>query len=223
MGVTRAATVTTASGNGAGQATRERIMNVAERLFARRGIDRVSIRDITTAAKVNTAAIHYHFGSKQGLIVAILDRSQAELNRRRAELLDQVEASDTPTLRDVIEALVIPSAQLVADTRGPSRYYIGFISEVAAHPQFMPLVIQATERYSHRFHAALKRVTPHLSDDVRELRFAIAKDMVNRVLGQSATGPVRGWLDQRAPHAVDNLAERLIDFLVGGFAAPAEW
>src|SRR5450631_4411815 len=57
-----------------GDATRKRILKSAERLFAKSGIDAVSIRDITDAAGVNTAAIHYHFGSKSGLIEALLAR-----------------------------------------------------------------------------------------------------------------------------------------------------
>jgi hypothetical protein len=54
---------------------------------------------------------------------------------------------------------------------------------------------------------------------VRELRLALAKDMVNRVLGQP-DGPVRAWIAIRAPGADGPLTERLIDFLVGAFSAP---
>ena len=55
--------------------TRSRILDVAEALFGEQGLDRVSIRDITRTARVNLAAIDYHFGSKEELIAAVPRRS----------------------------------------------------------------------------------------------------------------------------------------------------
>ena len=91
-------------------------MVAAERLFAERGIDAVSIRDITNEAGANSAAIHYHFGSKTALITAILDWRAAAVAARRAEWLARIEAADEPTLREVIEAFVVPTAELANDT-----------------------------------------------------------------------------------------------------------
>jgi AcrR family transcriptional regulator len=209
----------TATDTGVGAATRERLMVAAERLFAERGIDAVSIRDITNEAGANSAAIHYHFGSKTALITAILDWRAADIAARRSEWLLRIEAADAPTLREVIEAFVVPTAELAADDDGGARYHIGFIAAVLANPEHMPLVIEAFEPTTDRWVAALARVTPHLDADVRELRLALAKDMLNRVLGQP-DGPVRAWIAIRAPGADGPLTERLIDFLVGAFAAP---
>lgn len=203
-----------------GAATRERLMRAAERLFAQRGVDGVSIRDITNDAGVNSAAIHYHFGSKAGLVQAILDWRAAEVGRRRARWLARLEAAPAPTLRDVVEALVVPTAEMALGTESGGRYHIGFLAAVLANPALMPLVIEAFEPHTERFRALLARVTPHLPPDVRELRLALAKDMVNRVLGQP-DGPVRRWIALRAPGADAPLTERLVDFLVGAFAAPA--
>jgi AcrR family transcriptional regulator len=209
----------TATDTGVGAATRERLMRAAERLFAERGIDAVSIRDITNEAGANSAAIHYHFGSKAALITAILDWRAADVAARRAVWMGRIEASAEPTLRDVIEAFVIPTAELAADTDDGGRYHIGFIAAVLANPAYMPLVIDAFQPAIDRWVDALARVTPHLRADVRELRLALAKDMMNRVLGQP-DGPVRAWIAIRAPGADGPLTERLIDFLVGAFAAP---
>ena len=63
-------------------------------------------------------------------------------------------------------------------------------------------------------------MTPHLSPDVRALRHALAKDMVNRIFGQP-TGAVQLWLQERAPGAQEHLVDRVIDFLCGAFAAPS--
>jgi AcrR family transcriptional regulator len=210
----------TATDTGVGAATRERLMQAAERLYAERGVDAVSIRDITNDAGANSAAIHYHFGSKAGLITAILDWRAADVAERRAAWMAQIEAADNPTLREVIEAFVVPTAELAADTEGGGQFHIGFIAAVLANPGYMPLVIEAFEPTTDRWVEALVRVTPHLTPDVRELRLALAKDMVNRVIGQPE-GPVRAWIAIRAPGADGPLTERLIDFLVGAFTAPA--
>jgi len=209
----------TATDTGVGAATRERLMVAGERLFAERGIDAVSIRDITNEAGANSAAIHYHFGSKTALITAILDWRAAAVAAHRAEWLARIEAADEPTLREVIEAFVVPTAELANDTDGGGRYHIGFIAAVLANPEHMPLVIDAFEPTTDQWVVALTRVTPDLDADVRELRLALAKDMVNRVLGQP-DGPVRAWIAIRAPGADGPLTDRLIDFLVGAFAAP---
>jgi len=202
-----------------GEATRRRILTVAERLFALRGLDAVSIRDITESAKANTAAIHYHFGSKRKLVVAILERRAGELAERRGVLLDKIESDSHPDLRDVIEAMVLPSAEMVADKRTGGRHYIGFLAGVTSHPEYMPLINQVYDPTVSRYLAALERVTPHLPPDIRALRFALAKLFLNQVLGQPGA-PVHHWLEQQAPGADVNLTDRIVDFLVGAFREP---
>ena len=52
--------------------TKTKILDTAERLFAQKGFDAVSLRNIVEAAKVNLAAVHYHFGSKQALLLSLI-------------------------------------------------------------------------------------------------------------------------------------------------------
>jgi AcrR family transcriptional regulator len=72
--------------------TRERILGVAEALFARHGFDGASLRQVTAAAKVNLAAVNYHFGSKESLIEEVFRRRLDELNRQRLASLAAVQA-----------------------------------------------------------------------------------------------------------------------------------
>ncbi len=202
-----------------GEATRKRILKQAERLFAKKGIDAVSIRDITDAAGVNSAAIHYHFGSKSGLIEALLERWAGELVERRGKILDRIEAQPKVELRDVVDVLVWPMIELGGARRGGGGY-VGFLAAVMNHPEYIPLMNQLYEPDISRTLALLEQVTPHLSSDVRMLRWAIAKDTVNRAVSV-ATSPVHLWLKHYAPHAGDSLGERLVDFLTGAFAAEA--
>ena len=94
--------------------TRSRILDVAEELFSEQGFDRVSIRDITKKARVNLAAINYHFGSKEDLIAAVFERRVVPVNeaqaggagRRRA-----IRQKKNPKLEDILEAFIRPAVQ----------------------------------------------------------------------------------------------------------------
>ena len=206
-------------GNAAGLETRQRIVATAERLFARHGLDAVSVRDITTAARVNTAAINYHFGTKRGLVMAVLERRAEQLGERRAELLDEIERDPSPTLRDVVAALVIPTAELASDRRSGGYFYVGFLATVLDHPEYVKVVANAFDEVTNRYLVALERVTPHLPADVREFRFAFAKDFINRAL--VLPPHVHHWIEQHAPGADEPLTDRIIDFVTGAFAGPA--
>jgi AcrR family transcriptional regulator len=201
------------------RSTTDRILTAAERLYAERGLDAVSVRDITTAARVNTAAIHYHFGSKDGLVAAVLQRRAEQLGGRRDELLREIEASRAPVLRDVVAAMVVPAAELAADRRRGGRHYVGFLAAVLSHPEHIEMVSDVFDPFTTRYLEALERVTPHLAPDVRAFRFAVAKDLVNRSLSRPAA--VHAWLAQHAPGADEPLTDRLIDLLTGAFGAPA--
>src|SRR6266403_224509 len=69
--------------------TASRIIDAAERLFIRDGIDATSLRAVTREAAVNVAAIHYYFGSRDELLAAVLDRIVTPVNDRKIVLLEQ--------------------------------------------------------------------------------------------------------------------------------------
>jgi len=204
--------------NEAGKEKRERLLDAAERLFAERGVDAVSVRDITEAADANTASIHYHFGSKLDLVSAILERRGGALGARRDELLDELEQRPDLALRDVVEVLVRPTAELAAEGEG-GRNYIAFLSMLGNHPELMPVLMNLLDPYTDRFLGVLAKVTPDLPEDVRLLRFAVGKDLINRLLGQPE-GQIRLWVERRSPGTSGFVIDRVIDMLVGIFEAP---
>src|SRR5688500_4953745 len=86
--------------------TRMRLVETAERLFAEQGIDAVSLRDVSAAAgQRNRSAAQYHFGSRQGLVLAILEHRMAAINRDRSARLASDGSAD---IRTLVEALVVP-------------------------------------------------------------------------------------------------------------------
>jgi AcrR family transcriptional regulator len=199
--------------------TRDRLLNSAEQLFALHGLESVSIRDITESADANAAAIHYHFGSKADLVAAIFHRRAETLGQRRSELLTEIEGRDDIDLWDLAEAMVRPTAELAADVDG-GRYYVAFLTALGGNPDLIHVVIDAYEADTQRIQKVLVQVTPDLPQDVRMLRYAIVRDLINRVLGQP-DGQLKQWLSQQNPGAYADIEGRLIDVVVGIFDAPA--
>ena len=68
--------------------TRARIIQAAIELFGEKGVDRVSLRELTAHASVNVASVNYHFGSKEGLAEAVFEKLAHEVNSRRTEELE---------------------------------------------------------------------------------------------------------------------------------------
>src|SRR6476659_1698049 len=136
--------------NEAGHETRARLLDAAEQLFAERGLDAVSVRDITELADANTAAIHYHFGSKQDLIAAVLERRAAAMGERREELLSRLEEQPVVELRDVVQAAIVqPTAELVAEGEG-GRNYVAFLAALGGHAELVALVVDVYDPYTER-------------------------------------------------------------------------
>src|SRR6478752_4721362 len=83
------------SSNAGGRETRRALIRTAERLFAESGIDAVSLRQIGAAAGTrNSGAVAYHFGDKEGLIRAIIDDRQGQIDKRVRELLGELERQE---------------------------------------------------------------------------------------------------------------------------------
>lgn len=95
--------------------TRERLLDAAEVLFGEQGVSAVSVREITAAADANIAAVNYHFGSKDELLLAVLNRRIGPLNAKRLALLDRAsaDAGDGPlTVEAVLGAFVGPTLMM---------------------------------------------------------------------------------------------------------------
>jgi AcrR family transcriptional regulator len=92
---------------------RRQLLDTALRLFAAHGIAAVSLREIRLAAKQrNAGALHYHFGSKEGLLRALLERELPSLVARRRELLAVAAVTPRTDVRSVAAVVVLPFAEM---------------------------------------------------------------------------------------------------------------
>lgn len=112
--------------------TRNQIKAAAQMLFARHGVDAVTVQQIVDAAgQRNNAALHYHFRSKEELIRQMVVDGATVLEERRRDMLGEIEARGGPkTIRELIVVLVMPVIELGDDERW--RGYIRFTSNLQA-------------------------------------------------------------------------------------------
>lgn len=88
---------------------RERVLAVAERLCSEVGLEKISVRDIASEAKVSLSAVNYHFGSKTGLLEHLVRLRFDEIDAVREPMLKRLEASSRPALREILYALFAPN------------------------------------------------------------------------------------------------------------------
>jgi AcrR family transcriptional regulator len=190
--------------------TRERLIEAAERLFAERGVDAVSLREITRASGAkNAIALQYHFDDRAGVVQAILDKHSRDVDARRHAILDQYEAGDGSDIRLLAAALVRPLAAKLADPDGGCEF-LQIYADLLNRPK---PVLAATEPFEESLGRWRELVEPLLTEDAARLhrRFtAIAYTAVE--LGRRA---------RASPHADDRLfTSYLIDVVTAILAAP---
>ena len=209
--------------------TAELIIEAAERLFAERGIDGVSLREINRAAgQNNTAAVQYYFGDRGGLVQAILARHREDDEHRRHALLDEYEHRAEPDLWSLAGALVEPLAAKLHDPDGGRAYLQiaaehysrpGTAEELIAHPpanssmmrwhRLVDELVRAEERtvLHSRFPAlrfalvelARRAAAPPRRDDT--LFVSHLTDLVSAVLAAEPSDRTLGLLARRKRNA----------------------
>src|SRR5260370_14085606 len=115
--------------------SRERLILAAERLFAERGIDGVSLREINKAAgQKNVSGLQYHFGTKKDLLAAVFSHRVPGIEvRRRAMLKELRQSGSASDLREILKAMVTPFAEQL-NSGGNERAYVRFVAKLYSHP-----------------------------------------------------------------------------------------
>lgn len=127
--------------------TRRHIVDAAEALFAEHGVDNVTLLDIARASgQKNRNAPQYHFGDKAGLINAVLDKHSDLISARRQAMMEALQAKTSPTLRELVEAYVLPVAQHVDSTEN-SLTYLLLNSQLLTSGAFAGLTQERANRY----------------------------------------------------------------------------
>ncbi len=144
--------------------TRRRLLEAAERLFAKKGFNATTLRELTREASTNLAAVNYHFGSKEGLLVQVLDRGLRPINEERMELLRRARETygDSPIpVRVLLHAFFAPAVRLLTSEH-PGLPNILLRLNLEPHPEAQARVVEWLRPVAEAFADALHESLPHL-------------------------------------------------------------
>lgn len=150
--------------------SKRKLLDAAEQLFADRGFDAVSVRDITQVAKANVAAVNYHFGSRDGLISLVVMRYITPVNEERIARLDVLEKKfpgKVVPLEEIIDALVRPLAGIVRKSELSERLFCKLMGRIfSMQGEGMPEALEEQIRaLSDRFTKAFARALPGIGEE----------------------------------------------------------
>jgi len=202
-------------------ATRERLLNAAERLFAAKGFAGTSVREITSAAGTNIASVNYHFGGKQNLYREVFHRRLASLRELRTSRLSEAlqTAGDGATLELVVSTFTAAFLEpLIHDSEG--RLFIELMAREMLSPHLPREVFfeEMIDPVQKSLAVALRRVEPRLDD-------SSARNCVHSIVGQLThvihLSRLRLGVDSELwPTAeLQRIADHIIRFSVGGVRA----
>ena len=199
---------------------KDRILEVAERIFAEQGLEAVSLRAVTAEAGVNIAAVNYYFGSKAALLQAMTQRYFLDVNKEQLRRLDELEGHISPSsVRDILVAYASPIFDVFDSPRG--REWVQTLMMIrSARLSGAEVVMEgeAGTEVTSRYYEALRRALPHLSADELWWRFERTHGLLMANQGRRTV---------HAPHEENkgktSRDERtwLITFLVGALRADA--
>ncbi len=212
---------------GADSATRQQLLEAALLLFARYGVEAVSIREITKAAgQANQSAVHYHFTDRDGLVMAVIDHvceQLAPLQAQASAQLSAIAATRAPTVREVVTLGFQPLVQLhMASSSG--RVALRFLSRLlwqSGTQAFDRMILRLWPYFQQQIVPHLEAALPHKPKLAVAVQSMIAVTTVIHMLADTrllANEAVLG-LDQTFRENPGQVAEYFLDFLVGGLTA----
>ncbi|MEQ5838171.1 TetR/AcrR family transcriptional regulator [Paraburkholderia acidicola] len=204
--------------------TKSRILDAAEALFVECGYEAMSLRQITSRAEVNLAAVNYHFGNKEALIHAMLSRRLDRLNEERLKLLERFDAllGSRLTCEHVLGAMFIPALRLSREPRVGGKAFLRLLGRAYTDPSsFIRDFLGAHyASVAERFFEAFQRALPHLPREELGWRLHFAIGALSGVLAGTDTDSLISEFSQGKDMNDLQLIARLASLMVAALKAP---
>ncbi|WP_280418949.1 TetR/AcrR family transcriptional regulator [Nocardia carnea] len=197
--------------------SRQALLEAAEQLYAAHGLEGVSMRDIAAAAgHRNNSAVQYHFGSREGLLMAIFRFRMRTINEvRRAYLDNVVQAGREGDVRALVEAEIRPLTEFLAETPDGS-YYARFLARVSPSVDFTLPELSEVQDAGREIVQRLIDALGHLPRRVALTRIDLMFNMTISALALVEQRRAEG-LPQLS--SFDDTVDHLIDMAVGALLA----
>lgn len=200
--------------------THEVILRTAEALFAQKGIDAVSLNEINKAAgQKNTSSLHYHFGSKEGLIQAIVYSHYAEIETKLQAGMDELEGTGRISRRTLVKTVTAPFIDKLESERGIN--YLRIVTQLLNKSADM-LVVGHPEQEDMarlRVFSFFDRVSGGMPDEVKIARIVLFSSLLFHSLASFAQFEHSGQPNPlgNRDFFVKNLHEVLITMITAPF------
>ena len=208
--------------------TRERILDAAERLFMAHGYEGTSMRQITSEASVNLAAVNYHFGSKEALMQEVFRRRLDWLNEERMRVLNafEREAAGKPLKpSQIVDGFFGTLLRMADDEKRGGMTFLRLLGRTLTDPSEFIRTFLAHEyaEVVDRYKEALFKALPDVPKAEIILRFHFMLGATSyAIAGTDSLRLVTDWQleDAESIDRLDRLVPRLMSFLLGGLRAP---
>jgi AcrR family transcriptional regulator len=198
-------------------ATKDKILDTAERLFGDHGYGATSLRQIITEARVNLAAVHYHFGTKEELLDAVVKRKLTPINAERLKLLDEamVQAGGRPlTIEAFLDAFLRPAVMQA----GKDPAFCRFVGRLHAEDLMPRVIVKNFQEVAARFMSGIFQALPDLPAEELAWRIHFMIGAMAHALKGRPEYPAIGEVASADP---EKLLRYIVQFLSAGFRAPA--
>ena len=206
--------------------TKTRLLDAAESLFSQQGFANTSLRAITTTAKANLAAANYHFGNKEALLSAVLERRLLPLNQQRSARIDQVlsgaaAAGSKPGTEALLRAFIEPTFAFRRDKNGSSEF-ISIVgrSMTSADPVVRDLFLALVQPLFSKLHQALCQALPQLTPELIFTRLFFTMGAMGHCICFPGMSQIFKGHSDFNPEDNDFMTNNLISFVTAGLEAP---
>ena len=199
--------------------TRESIMDSAEGLFSQHGFYGVTIREVAREAGVDTALVHYYFGSKRDLFDAVFNRRAAVWNNERVSAMDRYAETEgeAMTLEGLMEAFLRPPFQWSLKGGPGWKHYAALVAQTNANPAFGG---ETMARYFdpaiRRLLELVQRILPHATDEQLYWSWHNLSGALTLTLGETGRiDRLSGGLCKSGD--LDTACDHMVKFAAAGF------
>jgi AcrR family transcriptional regulator len=204
-----------------GKTTRERMLDIAELLFAEHGYEGVSLREIARQGDIDLSLLKYHFGDKLRLFEEVLTRRVEAVRNYRLEALEAARArcgSTPPPIEDVVDAFMHPFLMLSTQRDHGWKTYMQLVAKISIHPHWTAVLSKLFDPTARHFLSAMRMALPQASD--QQVHWAYQFMLANMVFVFAETGRIDLLSDEQYRSSdLETAYEHMLRYVVGGIKA----
>ncbi|MBE9075995.1 TetR family transcriptional regulator [Romeria aff. gracilis LEGE 07310] len=202
--------------NAASTDTKTQLLDVAEKMFAERGFASTTLRSVVNEAGANLAAVHYHFGSKEELLRAVVARISQPVVKQQLRRLSELEGqSESPSVEAILTAFLAPCLEFIVQDEGSRMVRAQFMGRCRTEPE--PIQSIANSEFGAIEEASLDALQRALPEQSRSrLRWKLDLVVAALVRVQTEAGKPNALLQSSAPKDVQQTISQLVNFMAAG-------